>query len=84
LLPGWYFEDIAMEVIVYAVYLVGILAAFSALVVRIFAAVPTEVLSRGEHGGRFADLGAAAAATYRTPNGGSRRTTFDLPKARAA
>ena len=73
-----------MEVIVYTVYLVGILAAFSALVVSLYAAVPAEVLMRGEHAGRFADLGATPADSPGTPSAGSRLTTFELPKARAA
>ena len=73
-----------MELLVYMVYLVGILAAFSALVVFIYASVPVKVLMRGEHAGRFADLGAAQVRTRGTPSAGSRLATLDVPIARAA
>jgi hypothetical protein len=73
-----------MEVIVYAMYLIGILAAFSVLVVRVYASLPADVLIRGEHAGRFADLGAAQAAARGKPTGGSRLTALGMPKARTA
>ena len=73
-----------MELVVYMVYLLGILAAFSALVVFVYASVPTKVLMRGERAGRFADLGLDGANPRGTPGAGSRLTTFDLPRARAA
>ena len=73
-----------MELVVYTVYLLGILTAFSALVVFIYASVPVKVLMRGEHAGRFADLGAAQMRTSGTPSAGSRLATVDLPRAHAA
>lgn len=73
-----------MELFVYMVYLIGALAAISALIVRLYALVPTDVLMRSEHAGRFAELGAGQAAKRSTPSAGSRLTSFDLPKARAA
>jgi hypothetical protein len=73
-----------MEVFVYFVYLIGILAAFSALIVRVFASLPTELVVHGEHAGRFADLGAPQAAKGRKTMSGGRVTTIDVPKARAA
>ena len=41
-----------MEVLVYAVYLLGFMAAFSALIVQVFARLPTEVAIRGARNGR--------------------------------
>jgi hypothetical protein len=73
-----------MELVVYTVYLVGILAAFSALVVSIYASVPVAVLMRGNRAGRFADLGAAPARTRDTSSAGGRMVALELPKARAA
>jgi hypothetical protein len=73
-----------MELFVYAVYLVGILAAFSALVVSIFASVPVSVLMRGNRAGRFADLGATPVSTRGTSSAGGRLATLELPTARAA
>ena len=73
-----------MEVVVYAVYLLGILAAFSALVVFAYASIPTRVFMRGEHAGRFADLGTDSMNPRGTPGAGRRVTRFDLPRAHAA
>lgn len=73
-----------MEVFVYAVYLLIGLAAFSVLEVTLFARLPADVLRRGQRAGRFADLGVAQASSSTTPAAGSRVTTFDAPKARAA
>jgi hypothetical protein len=70
-----------MELFVYAVYLVGMLAALSALIVRVIAALPTEVLMRGAHAGMFAEFG-AAEMTKLSPE--PRMTTIDVPRARAA
>jgi hypothetical protein len=73
-----------MELVVYTVYLVGILAAFSALVVSIYASVPIAVLMRGEHAGRFADLGEKQVRTRGTSSAGGRLATLDVSSARAA
>ena len=72
-----------MELVVYTVYLVGILAAFSALVVSIYASVPISVLMRGEHAGRFAGLGATQVRTSGTSSAG-RLATLDVSRASAA
>ena len=58
-----------MEVIVYAVYLIGLLAAFSALVVSAFAHLPADMLVRGARAGRFADLGALKSSSPGTKTG---------------
>jgi hypothetical protein len=73
-----------MEAFVYAVYLIGVLAAFSAIVVRVLASLPTNILIRGEHGGRFSGLWAAPDATAAAPVAETKLTTFDIPRARAA
>lgn len=73
-----------MEAFVYAVYVVGFLAAFSALVVFAFASLPASIVGRGQNAGRFAGLGSAQTGPQSTPAAGSRVTSFDIPKARAA
>ena len=73
-----------MELIVYAVVFVAALVVFSVLVVKAFASFPADVLRRGEHAGRFADLGVAQVSSSGTPAAGSRVSTFEVPKARAA
>jgi len=70
-----------MEVFVYSVYFVGILAAFSALIVHVIASLPVAVLMCGEHAGRFAELGAPQLTKLKPA---PRLRTIDLPKARAA
>ena len=70
-----------MEVFVYTIYFVGILAALSALVVRVMASLPMAVLMRGQDAGRFAEFGAPQASKLeRAPQ----LTTIDVPRARAA
>jgi hypothetical protein len=73
-----------MEAFVYTVYMLGLLAAFSVLVVRVLAALPVEVLIRGEHGGRYADLAAAAAGRATPQMADAKLTDFEVTKARAA
>jgi len=73
-----------MEALVYAVYFVGMLAAFSALVVFVYASVPTRVLMRGEHAGRFAWLSAVRGNPQGKPGTGNRLVSFEMPRARAA
>lgn len=73
-----------MEVFVYSIYLIGILATFAALIVNLYALVPTAVLMRGEHAGRYADLGASQATKAPVSWIGRRAATVDVPRARAA
>lgn len=72
-----------MEVLVYAVYLLGFMAAFSALIVQVFARLPTEVAIRGARNGRFADIGMESFKSRGAPAAGSRVQGFDVPKPHA-
>jgi hypothetical protein len=73
-----------MELFVYTVYLIGILAAFSALVVSIYASVPISVLMRGENAGRFPGLGATQVRSRDTSSADGRLATLDVSQASAA
>jgi hypothetical protein len=73
-----------MELVVYTVLFIGLLASFSVIVVFGFARIPIDVLKRGEHARRFADLGSARVHSPGKPAAGSPLTGFDVPKAHAA
>ena len=72
-----------MEVLVYWVYLLGFLAAFSALIVQVFARLPADVIVRGARNGRFADIGLETFKWRGAPVAGSRVQGFDVPKPHA-
>lgn len=73
-----------MDLGVYSVYLVGVMAAYAVAVVRFFARMPAERLARGRETSRFAAWAdpADVALDRLTPSG--RLVTVDVPKARAA
>ena len=77
------FEDTGMEVLVYWLYLLGFMAAFSALVVQVFARLPADVMMRGAGNGRFADIGLDAFKSRGAPAAGGRVQGFDVPKPHA-
>ncbi len=72
-----------MELIGYAVNLIGLLAACSAIVLFAFARLPVVVLAHGERAGRYAGLGAAQLHSVGTRADGH-GMAFDVPKAHAA
>ena len=73
-----------MEALVYWVYLLGFMAAFSALIVHVFARLPTDVVVRGARNGRFADIGLETFKWRGAVAAGSRAPGFDVPRPHAA
>ena len=73
-----------MDLVVYAMYVIGLMAAYSALVVNLFVRVPLRTAVDDGEWGRFAEWAGSKAVSLDglTPSG--RLVTVDVPQARAA